>query len=367
MRGTEATGALLLVLLVSASGCGDSELLRARYQAERRYWEAARAEFTARLGGQRPDSVQLLALRESYRAVEGSVRLGELAAAQESSRKLRGEILHVIAISELQAGRLGLEANRLDLALQACERVESMAEEDSMLRREADYFRVTALRESQRYEEAIGAMGEILRRYQPALRSSSGAEDPILSIPEAIVDLRRSMGDRLGAERASVEAEDYYRRQLQREWSPTIRAGILARLVRLELDQEDWDKALRDLERLRTIAQVTPSLIAVEPEIHYYEAKIQSMKSGSGDPTAAVALLDAVAKEYPGSPFAAKATFDAGTLLEQRGRRRRRSSDTRSSRRDTRTIWTWRPPPPTAGRSWRTRWGIGSAPRTCSI
>ena len=310
------------ILLGAVAGCGDVDLLRARYEAERLYWRAARAEVTARLRDQKPDSTHLLALGASYRAIGARVTFANPPSASRAARRLRGDVIHVVGTAELQAGRLALEANRPELALAACDRVDSLAEGDSLLARDAAFFRITALRDGGRYDEAIEAMQELLRRYSPMLMHEPALEDPLFAIPEAIVLLRRSMGDRQGMDQAIDDACDYYQAQLARDWPPEVEASVRARLIRLELERGDQDAALSNLKRLQALARSTSSLSEVEPEVRYYEAKILALQLGDRDPNAAVARLDAVTRDFPGSPFAARAAFDAGAFLERIGRLR---------------------------------------------
>jgi outer membrane protein assembly factor BamD (BamD/ComL family) len=317
-----AIPALLATVALSAVGCGNLDLLRARYRAEQIHWSAARAELAARLASEEPDSVQLLALRDSYRAVALGVRLQAPAARDETSLRLRRHLVHIIGTAELQGGKLGLEANRVDLALEDCDRVAELAVEDTALSRDVDFFRVQALRASGRDEDAIAAMRDIVRRHQPALSTRNGTEDPVLSLPEAIVVMRKEMGDRPGVVGAIQEAEAYYGLQLTRGFPPEGEAGIRARLVRLHLEESDWDDALRELNRLQSLAQSTPALSGLEPEIRYFEARIKAMKGGATDPVGAAALYDGVVAQYPKSPFAARAALDAGVLLEEHGRKR---------------------------------------------
>lgn len=314
-------GVTLTILSLAAAGCGDVNYLTERYQAERMYWMAEREEITARLSSERPDSLKLLALYEAYRAVGRAVRIPELTKQGERSTKLRKDVMRVIGTSELQAGSLALEANRFDLAMDTADRVDAMAEGDTLLQRRADYFRVRSLRQFRRSDEAIALMEEMLKRYEPILARNSESEDPLLSYSEAIVELRGMMGDQKQVERALSEASAYYRGQLARNWPPSLEARLLWRLVRVEVSQEDWGSALRELERLEALAEGTPTLGDLEPEIRYSEAKIHAMRSKAGDPADAVEYLDRVTKDFPGSPFAARAAFEAGSLLERSGRK----------------------------------------------
>ena len=317
LRTMAALGAALLV-----AGCSNSGPIRSRYTAERSYWSASRAEVATRMLGERPDSLVLLALRDVYRGVGSGVDLATFPVRTETQRAIRRDVKHVLASANLDAGRIALDANRLDLALEDCDRARGLADEDSFLRKTTDFFKVEALRDSRRDEEAVAAMQQILDQYQPVIPKDGIGEDPVLALPEAIVAILDEMGDGDRAARAIQEAEAYYRAQLQREWMPESEAGIRARLVRLELEERDWDAALSDLKRLQALAQSTPSLGQHEAEIHYFEATIKAKKLEGSDPSAAVAPLDEVVMQYPQSPFAARAAHDAGLMLEDHGRKR---------------------------------------------
>jgi len=319
-RGLGIAAALTAVLL--AAGCGDSPWIRQRYLTERSYWSASREEIATRLVADRPDSVALLALRSSYRGVSPNIDLAQFPTRTAGQRGIRRDVKRVMVTAALDAGRIALEANRSDLALEDCDRARTLADEDSLLRKTADFLRVDVLRESRQDDAALEAMQRILDQYQPTIPPGPYVEDPVLALPEAMVVVRKQMGDREGANRALHAAETYYRTLLHRPWPAEGEAGIRARLVRLELEDEDWDDALSDLRRLQGLAQSTPSLGEHQPEIHYFEATIKAKKLEWSDPLAAVAPLDAVVSEYPKSSYAARAAYDAGVLLEARGRRK---------------------------------------------
>ncbi|MGH7680809.1 MAG: tetratricopeptide repeat protein [Candidatus Eiseniibacteriota bacterium] len=321
MSGRPAIVALLGVAVLSA-GCGDSQLIRLRYQTERAYWSASREEVATRMVVERPDSLSLLAVRDAYRSVGEGVDLAGLKARTASQQSLRRDVKHVMGSASLDAGRVALDANRIDLALQDGDRTWALADEDSILRKTADFFKVDALRRTRRDEEALDAMQRILDQYEPVIPEGGLVEDPVLALPEAIVAIREQMGDGEGAQRAIQSAKAYYRTQLERPWPPEGEAGIRARLVRLELEDRDWDDALSDLRRLQALAQSTPSLSLHEAEIHYFEATIKAKGLEGSNPLAAVALLDAVVIDYPKSPFAARAAHDAGLMLEAHGRKK---------------------------------------------
>jgi tetratricopeptide (TPR) repeat protein len=320
MKAGWAARALCIAVALGAAGCGRSDLLCVRYRAERHYWSAVREEIATRLRSQEPDSTDLLVLRAAYRSVGASVDLAVFPKGDRRADAIRRDVKHVLASAELDAGRVGLEASRLDLALESYESARALADEDSSLLKATDFFRIEALRDSRRDDEALAAMQSMLDQYQPVI-SRDGTEDPVMALPEAMVAIREQMGDKPGAERAIQDAEQYYRDQLNRDWPPEGEAGIRVRLVRLELEDRDWDAALGDLKRLQGLAQTTPSLSQHEPEIRYFEATIKAKRIETADPRGAAALLDAVVEQYPQSPFAARAAYDAGTMLEAHGLR----------------------------------------------
>ncbi len=319
MRRMGRCAAALSILIGTVAGCGGSETLIARYQAERLHWSAEREELTMRLVSREPDSLRLLHLLNSYRAVGNAVAIPQPIGRGEEERMQRGDLIRVIGTSELKSGDMAIEANRLDLAVEAADRVDAMAEGDTLLRRRADFLRLRTFRQFHRNEDAIAVMRKILDSYPPAIAPDL-EEDPILSLPEAIVQLREAMRDEAGMRRAISDAGVYYRRQMDRAWPPVLEARILARLIRIAIARRDWDSALRDLNRLEALAQSEPSLRGQEGEIRYSMANIQTMKSGIDRVDEAVERLDRVTGDFPQSPFGARAAFDAGMLLENAGR-----------------------------------------------
>ncbi len=308
-----------LILLLATVGCGEIGSMAERYRVERAIWWARHTEASARLGAQRPDSTALLGLREEYLAVPAQARHPYVRGKSEADREIGRETARLVGHAELQAARLAVEANRADLALDQMAKVAAMADADSLVRREADFFRVGTLRQSRRYAEAIQALKEILTRYQPAPPRRAGDVDPILSVPEGIVRLARDMGDAEGAKRELGAAGDYYRALLRRPQPPELEAQILARLVAVELEQADWNGAARDLAALEKLATSTPALAPVIPEVRYSQAKLVAVRSRNL--SQASALLDRLASDYPESPFAARAILESGALLEQIGRK----------------------------------------------
>lgn len=308
-----------LALAIVSTGCGQADTLADRYRAERSLWWAQRAETAANLGGQKPDSATLLLLREEYLRVGKGIRHPFVRGSGERARRLGEDLIRVVGFADLQAARLAVQANRPELALEEMTRVAEAADADTALRRQADFFRVGTLRQYRRFDEAVELLRGMLGRYEPTVPAKFGDEDPILAAPEAIVRLTREKGDSAGAKLELKAARRYYSGLLERSLPAALEAQVLARLVRVDLELSSWDDAARNLERLDRIVGATPFLSPLEPEVRYSRAKIRSIRDKS--PAAAAAMLDALAREFPESPYAALALFDAGVLLERQGKR----------------------------------------------
>jgi len=311
----------LVLILAVWTGCGQVDNTARRYKAEKLFWSAQRAEETARLKGP-PDSSTVLSLREAYLRPMKEVPPPYIRGTSEKERKAGLEILHVVATSRLQAARLAVQANRPDLALNELSGIMSMAEGDTALERGVDFFRLATLRQYKRGEEAIALMRDMLKRYKPAPQAAASNADPILEIPAAIVRTRREMGDSTGARAAAVEAMAYYRALLPEPYPSTMKAQLYSNLVKVEIEQGDWKGALSDLETLRKIAAGNKDLQSMESEIRYSEAKISAGVNAKKDPMAAAAMFDKVASDFPGTPSASHALFDAGTILEVAGKKK---------------------------------------------
>lgn len=320
MNGLPGRVPFLVALAVLVSGCGDASLRSTRYKAERLLWHAQRAESKANLGGGKPDSVTLLGVRQQYLRVPREIPLPREASTPDSAGKIRRDIGRTVVTAQLQAARLAVLAGLPDTALHDLSVIASMAGTDTLLLRQADFHRVAVYRQFRRNEEAIALLREMIRRYEPK-PPVGGNEDAILAIPDGIVKLLRQEGDEEGAKRAVSDAIQYYRNLLTSSHPPTLEAQIRARLIRMELERGDWEDGMRNLEQLKRLAETSPELESLKPELHYSEAKLIAIREGSRSPRA-TAMLDRFVQDYPRSAFAPRAVFESGTLLESQGRKR---------------------------------------------
>jgi tetratricopeptide (TPR) repeat protein len=312
---------LALGLALGLSGCGDSSLRAVRYRAEQLLWHADLVESAVRLRDETPDSTTLLGLRAPYLDVAKKVEIPQVPpSASKEEREVARDVMRLVGNADLQAARLAVQANRPDLGIENMKRVQAMAGDDTLMLRRADFFLVGTLRQYRKYEEAVALMKTMLERYPPIAPQTSKDEDAILAIPEAIVRLYRDLNDSTRAEAALNDAGAYYRRVLSTPHTPLLDAQVRARLIRVELEQGDWNAGLRDVEILRRVASASPSLKDLEPEIRYSEAKLHMMHSGKENPNESLAMFDKVAKDFPRSPFAGRALMDAATLLELHNR-----------------------------------------------
>ncbi len=308
------------LLALSLSGCEEIGLASKRYRAERILWWAEHAETAARLKKQKPDSTELLRLRSGYLRVREGVQAPPAKEYSGRARPTAQGLIRVLGLAELHAGRLAMEAHRPDLALEKMDDVVQMATLDRVLQRQVDFFRVSTFRELGQAQEAIAVMHQMLTRHPPLPPTTAEQEDPILGLPERIVEIRREMGDEEGVKRELAAAEQYYRGLLTRKWPPTLEAQIRARAIRVQLERGEWSAGFDELAALRDLVAASPALTQLVPEIRYSEGKLRSLRDQ--DPTMAVALLDSMAAEFPKSPFAPQAIFDAGALLEKHGKKR---------------------------------------------
>jgi TolA-binding protein len=300
--------------LAFLGGCSQIDGMATRYRAERMAWQAQRAEERLRVGKAAPDSATVMKIRAEYRKLRVAFAPPFVEGSGKDVEKLRREVARKVGGAELTASRTALFARRPDLALESARWVASIAGADTGLAREADMATVMALRGLRRYDEAIAGMRAMLDRYPPAAPSSPEQEDQILSIPDAIVDLRVEMGDSAGVGRDRAYAVSYYRRILASHPSPVLDSQVRARLSRTLLEMGDANAALTEVRALRAMAPNAPALRSLEPELLYTEARIRGMQKGYKD---ALALYDDVVKQYPTSPFAARALLDAAVIAER--------------------------------------------------
>lgn len=310
-----------LALTLALSGCGETSLRSTRYRAEQLLWHADLQESAVRLRDEYPDSTTLLGLRAPYLDVAKKVEVPPLSAASSKEEStLAIDVMRLVGNANLQAARLAVQANRPDLGIENMKRVQAMAGNDTLMLRRADFFLVGTLRQYKRYEEAVALMKTMLERYPPITPQTSKDEDAILAIPESIVRLYRDLNDSTRANAALNDAGAYYRRVLATPHAPILDAQVRARLIRVELEQGDWNAGLHDVAILRRMAAASPALKDLEPEIRYSEAKLVMMHTGRQNPNEAVVLFEKVAKDFPKSPFAGRALMDAATLLELHNR-----------------------------------------------
>jgi TolA-binding protein len=309
--------AFLAIAALALAGCGEMGRQADLYRMQRAIWDANKADATLRLGGAHPDSGSLLAIRERLiRAVEGA---GLRPAAGAPRSALETRILRIAGRAEIAAARLALEARRPDLALERCRAFAAIAEGDTAATRQTDIVITGALRALGRHEEAIEAMKAILVRYPPRAPDSTGVEDFVLTIPEAIRQLRRDLGDEAGAARELEAAERYYEGLLLGGGlDPRLEAQIRTRLVRTNLLRGNNERALAGLESLEALVVKDPALSNLIPEVRYTRAKLNA--ASGRDLAENIANLERIALDFPASPAAAMALFDAAGLYERLNR-----------------------------------------------
>ena len=310
------------LLLASTAGCGDAALHATRYRAERLLWQVERAEAKARLGRGVPDSLTLLSLREQYLAVPNRVRVPDLRSTDPRTVALHREVSRLLATAQLQGARLALRAKRPDLAIEGARALAASAGEDTLIARRTDFFLVATYRETGREEDAIALMREMLKRYPPLPPERPGDEDAILSVPQAIISMRRDMQDTPGVRAAAMEAVAYYRSLLRVPRGAELESQIRARLVRIVLETGRYDEGARELAALQELVDRTPELAKLKPEVQYSEAKVEAMRAAGSSPDRAIKMLETFARDYPRAPQAPRARFEAAVLLEGSGKKR---------------------------------------------
>jgi len=309
------------ILIASAcaallSGCSQLDGMATRYRAERMAWDAQRRETQLRIGKQAPDSVTLLRIRAEYQKLRQTFRPPFIEGQGWRVEKLRRDIARQVGKSELTASRVALAGRRPDLALESARWVATIADADTGLHRDADLAAVMALRAMRRYDEAIGIMRGMLDRYPPLAPRSLDQEDPILGVPDGIIELRTDMGDseNVAADRAYAVA--YYRRILAQDPPPILEAQLRSRLSRTLLEMGDANAAFAEVGALRKLAQRTPALRSLEPELLFTEARIRGMQK---DYKVALAMYDNIVRTHPTSTFAARSLLDGAIVAERMG------------------------------------------------
>lgn len=317
MTRRPALAALLLASLGAIlAGCGDGPEQAALYRAERLYYQARKEEAQVRLGAQQPDSSRLLGLRSSYLKVRNAIPGPIPVAGTDRERERALSMIRTVGAAEVAGVRLALEARRADLALETAERLQSEAAADTATARQAAFMAVAAYQGLRRYDDAVAQMKRILKSFPPSM-PPAGGEDPVLSIPEAIVNLRRNLGDETAAQKELREGLDYYEGLLSQSRPPEIEAQIRARILRGNLELNQIGRALEEANALERLVIATPSLRPMLAEIAFAKGKIKA--TVEKDPSDGIAILDRIATDFPGSPLAPRALFEAASQAEAKG------------------------------------------------
>lgn len=311
---------VLFALLVFAAGvlagCGDAVERAALFRAEKRLYEARKAEEQARLASTPPDSAALLRLRAAYLKVRMTVPGPYKVDWKKDPTAIALPTIRAVGAAEAAAARLALEARRPDLALEAGRQLEIDAAQDTVTSRQAAFIQVAAYQSMRRYDDAIAEMKAILKKYRPMPPPPNG-EDPVLSIPDAIVGMRRNLGDQEGATRELRDAIDYYESVIAVQRPPALEAQVRARILRNELELGQVGRALQEVNTLERLVTSTPSLRSMLAEVAYAKGKIKAQTDK--DPREGIDILDRIATDFPNSPLAPQAIFEAGTQAEAKG------------------------------------------------
>lgn len=308
---------LCFAIAVLATGCADEKARTALYRAEQAHYAAGKMETEARLGNAKPDSATLLRLREAFAKVRAAAPGPYRVEGVGEARAISLGTLRLVASAEASCVRLALEANRPDLAIDAARRLQEEAAADTATARQAAFMEVAAYRAMRRYDDAIVQMKRILRAYPPKPPTAQG-EDPVLTVPDAIVELKRALGDEEGAKRELREALQYYQRVVSNADDPRLEAQVRARILRTNLDLGQAGRALEEANTLERLVASTPSLRPMLAEVAFAKGKIRAQTEK--DPTEGIAILDRIAIDLPDSPLAPRAIFEAGAQAEAKNR-----------------------------------------------
>ncbi|MEK7347433.1 MAG: tetratricopeptide repeat protein [Candidatus Eisenbacteria bacterium] len=298
-------------------GCGSGAEQAALYRAEKLLYEARKAETQARLATSQPDSTALLQVREAFLKVKRSAPGPYKLEGDARGRARVAAIMRTVGTAEVSGGRLALEAKRADLALETAQRLQSGAATDTATARQAAFMAVAAYQSLRRYDDVVAQMKRILATYPPLSPPPNG-EDPVLAIPEAIVNLRRNLGEEQAAARELREALEYYQGLLRRPQTPALEAQVRARVLRTHLELNQVGRALEEANTLERLVMATPSLRSMLAEVGYAKGKIKA--STEKNPSEGIAILDRIATDFPNSPLAPRALFEAAVQTESKGR-----------------------------------------------
>lgn len=316
MRSITARRSLILGLTLLLAGCGGGGTA-ALYRAEKMLYEARKAETEVRLGSTAPDSTALLKLRARFAKVHDSFPGPYKLEGNAKQREVTIYAIRTIAAAEASVGRLAMEARRADLALATAERLQTEAAVDTMTARNAAFMQLAALQSLQRYDDAVVQMKRIMANHRPLPPAPNG-EDPVLALPEEIVNQRRNLGDNEGAAKELRNALAYYQGLLQTPQPPALEAQIRARTLRTYLELNQVGRALEETNTLERLVESTPSLRSMLAEVAFAKGKIKA--TVDKDPTEGIGILERVATDFPNSPLAPRALFEAATQAEAKGR-----------------------------------------------
>jgi len=312
-RGRLLRWAAVLALLMALSGCGDVAGLATRYRAERMTAEIRKEAKSLEVGKERPDSATFLRLRGIYGRMRVSFHPPFVSGTSENAKKVNREVAREVGIAELTGAGYALGARRPDLALESAQWVQGIADDDTALLRESAFTQARAYRGLRRFDEAITTMRSLLQRFPPAVPPTPAQEDPMLGVPDAIVELREARGDSLGAREERRTAAAYFRGVIAQTSSPILAAQAGSHLVRTLLELDDFGGAVGELDELRKLIAQNPGLKPLEPEVLYSQARVLNAEK---DPKVAMDAYDLVLMCYPRSTFAVKALLDAAVLCE---------------------------------------------------
>lgn len=300
------------------AGCGDGPQRAALFRAEKFVFNARKAEQELRLASQQPDSSKLMALRALYVRVRSAAKGLDPGGGPEAREQAQA-VARTFGASEAAAVRLSQEAGRPELALESIEWLRSHTYGDSATERQAAFMAVAAYQGLRRYDDAVTEMKRIQATYPPSV-SVGGNEDPVLAIPEAIVSLRRRLGDEDAASRELRDGLAYYQSCLTRRPPPPpeLEAQIRARILRTYLELNQVGRALEEANNLERLLANVPALRPMLAEVAFAKGKVRA--STEKDPSEGVAILDRLATDFPASPLAPRAIFEAGSQLEAKGR-----------------------------------------------
>lgn len=300
--------------LTLLAGCSQLDGMATRFRVERMLFDAQRTETRLRIGKAAADSATLLRIYFEYRKPRLTFRAPYFAGSGAGAEKIRRDITRQIGLAELTASRTALQAHRPDLAIENARWVVTVAGTDTVLAREGAVAMVVCLRALRAFDEAIMMMRTMLERFPPSEPRTPDQEDPILNVPDAIIELRGETADSsmVGKDRAYAVA--YYRRLLAAHPSPFLESQVRARLSRTLLESGDAGAAFAEVSTLRALVQRTPGLRSLEPELLYTEGRIRGMQK---DYKGALSIYDGIAKTHPASPFAARALLDAAVIAER--------------------------------------------------